>query len=36
MEKYENQCEEEKDISTTFIGAAFVSFEKEEQVVKVV
>ena len=36
MENYENQCLEEKDISTIFIGAAFVSFEKEDQVVKVV
>ncbi|KAL4470248.1 hypothetical protein ABPG74_011859 [Tetrahymena malaccensis] len=33
---YEKQCFDEDGISDTFCGAAFVSFEKEEQKVKVV
>lgn len=31
MELYEHKCSEEIDISDTFTGAAFISFEKEEQ-----
>ncbi|KAL4437580.1 hypothetical protein ABPG74_017818 [Tetrahymena malaccensis] len=35
IQEYENKCYEEIDIENTFAGAAFVSFETEDQAIKV-